>query len=127
MVDASAVGCLDRVLKCHGVWIAQVEPAVGLGHYDRELSIRREVEVVGIDDGNIFARLAGARIDARETALAAPFGIVRDLERLQIPRRDDMLRILADLVVIDDLVLRRIDNIHVVGLYIRYINARQRI
>ena len=52
-------------------------------------------------------------------------GVVRDPQRAQVPRRHDVLRIEADLELVDDLERRRIDHVDVVRLDVRHVDARQ--
>ena len=72
VVDARAIGHLDRGLQLHRVRVAEVEPLAGLGHDDGRLAVGREVHVVGVVDGDRLPRLAGVRIDRGERAVGVP-------------------------------------------------------
>src|SRR5215472_13123139 len=86
MVDPGAVWGLDRLLQRHRIRIAKIEALAALGNDDRRLSVWREVQIVGVVDGNGVAGLAGLRIDRRQTtAGAAVLGVVRNPQGLQIP------------------------------------------
>ena len=56
-------------------------------------------------------------------------GVVGDPQRLQVPRRHDVLRVEADLELVDDLQRRRVDHVDVVRLHVaarRRATARRR-
>ena len=65
-------------------------------------------------------------IDRRQAALGRVLGVVGDPERLQVPRRHDVLRVEADLEAVDDLEGRRVDDVDVVRLQVGNVDARQR-
>ena len=52
-------------------------------------------------------------------------GVVGDPQRLQVPRRHDVLRVEADLELVDHLERRRVDHVDVVRLHVRHVDARQ--
>ncbi len=97
-----------------------------LGDHDGLLAIRREVHVVRIVDHHRLARLAGHRIDRRQAAVGAAFGVVGHPQRLQIPRRHHMLRAVADRKFVQHLEGGRIDDVDVIRTQIGHIDARQR-
>ena len=101
MVDPRARH-LDGVVERKRVRVAEVEAVQPLGDDDRVATVGREVHVVGIVDRDRAAGLARARVDRRQ----AVAGVVRHVERPQVPRRDDVLRQPADVEVLDDLVRR---------------------
>ena len=108
MVDAAAARRLDRVLQRHRVRIAEVEALLRLRDHDGALAVGREVHVVGIVaprsacPGLPVVGSIGVRLP-----LVGALGIVGDPERLQVPRRHDVLRVEADLELVDDLERRR--------------------
>ena len=61
----------------------------------------------------------------RQAALGRVLGVVRHPQRAQVPRRHDVLRVEADLELVDDLERRRIDHVDVVRLDVRHVHARQ--
>ena len=65
-------------------------------------------------------------IDRRQAAVGAALGVVGHPERLEVPRRHDVLRVDADPEPVDDLERGRIDHVDVVGLHVRHVDARQR-
>src|SRR5262249_3199189 len=86
MVDPGAVWGLDRLLQRHRMRIAKIEALAALGDDDRRLSVWREVQIVGVVDGNGVAGLAGIRIDRRQTtAGAAVLGVFRNPQGVQVP------------------------------------------
>ena len=91
-----------------------------------ELPVGREVHVVRVVDGDGLARLARRGIDRRQAAVGAPLGVVGHPERLQVPRRHDVLRVDADPEPVDHLERGGIDHVDVVGLQVRHVDARQR-
>ncbi len=117
----------QRLLQCHLDGIAKIETLEPLGDDDRGTAIQREVEVVGILHRDRLAGLAGLRIDRGQAALRAPQPVVVDPQRLQIPGRDDVLRLPADPISVDDLERLGVDHIDVVGAQIGHVDARQRV
>ena len=103
-----------------------VQPFQRLGDDDRRLPVGREIHVVGIVYRDRLAWLAGLGIDRRQTAVDAVLGIVGDEKCLQVLRRHDVLRVVADLEGVDDLERVRIDHRYGVGKPIGHIDPRQR-
>ena len=81
------------------VRVAEVEPVQALGDDDREPAVRREVQVVGVGDGNGAAGPRRPRIDRRDRVAL----VVQHVQRLQVPRGRDVLRQRADRELPDDL------------------------
>ncbi len=127
VVDAAAASRGDRELHLHRLRIAEVEPLQFLGHDDRVLAVGRPIDVVGIVDRDRLARLAGQGIDRRQAAVGAAFGVVGDPQRLEVPRRHDVLRIAADLERVDHLQRRGVDHRHRVRTPVGDIDPRQRV
>ncbi len=125
MIDSRAARHVDRVLKRHRRRIAEVEPLQRFGDDNRRFPVRREIHVVGIVDGNRLAGLARLRIHGREAAALRVLGVVGHPQRAQIVRRNHVLRVEADLELVDDLVRCRIDHVDVVGLQVRDVDTRQ--
>ena len=121
MVDTRA-GNVERVMELERVRVAEVETVQPFGHDDRVAPVRREVHVVRIVDRNRPPRLAGARIDRRQRVAL----VVRDVERLQVPRRDDMLREDAHAEVLDDLERPLVDHVDRVAVAVRHVDQRLR-
>ena len=95
-----------------------------LGDDDRVPAVGREVQVVRIGHGDRRpARQAGVRVDRREAVAV----VVVDVERLQVPRRRDVLGQRADREVLDDLHGRRIDHVDRVRLAVRHVHQRPRL
>ncbi len=115
-------GTVQRRLHRHRVRIAEIEPLEGLGDDDRRLAVGREVHVVRIVDLDRRSGLARSRIDRREAAVASFSALLATHKRAHVPRRDDVLRIDADLEPVDDLERRRIDHVDVVGLDVRHVD-----
>jgi len=78
-----------------------------LGDDDRVAPVGGEVHVVRVVDRDVRAVFACARIDRRQ----AVAGVVRDVEHLQVPRRNDVLRQAADREVVDDPERARVDHV----------------
>ena len=86
-------GTVQRVVEREGVRVAEVEAVEPLGDDDRVPPVGGEVHVVrDRRPGSARPGLPVRRVDRRE----AVAGVVRDVERLQVPRRDDVLRQAAD-------------------------------
>ena len=104
------------------VRVAEVEALQALGDDDRAAAVRREVEVVRIGDGPRAATTSGSRIDRRQrVALVAV-----DPERVQVPRRRDVLWLGRNAEAADDLERLRIDLVDRVALRLRDVDAIQR-
>ena len=116
---------LDRVLLGHRLRVAEVQTLPRLGDHDRGLAVGREVHVVRVVDRERLAGLAGLGVDRRQAAVGAALGIVGDPQRLQVPRRHDVLRADADLEAIDHLQRRRIDHVNVIAAQVGHIDARE--
>ena len=125
VVDAGAARGRQRSLQRHRVRIAEIEPLEPFGDDDRGAAIRREIEVVGILHRDRLTRLAGSRIDRRQTALRTAQPVIVDPQGLQIPGRDDVLRLTPDTEPVDDPERHGIDDIDVVRSQVRHIDARQ--
>ena len=76
----------------------------------------------GSSTGIVRAGLAGTRVDRRQ----AVAGVVRDVERAQVPGRDDVLRESADGEVLDDPERARVDHVDGVALAVRNVDERSR-
>ena len=120
MVDSRAVD-VERVAEAEGVGIAEVEPVQRLGDDDREAPVGGEVHVVRVVDRDRGAGLARPRVDRSE---AVP-RVVRDVERLQVVGRDDVLRQAADREVRDDPERPRVDDVDRVRLRVRDVEPRE--
>src|SRR4029077_2841261 len=59
MIDAAALARRDRRLQRHRRRVAEIEALVRFGNDDRRASIRREIHVVRVVDGNRLAGLPG--------------------------------------------------------------------
>ena len=83
------------------VRVAEVQPCVALGDDDRVAPVGREVHVVGIARPGSCASASPVcgLISVKRVA-----GVVRDIQVLEVVRRDDVLRQPPDREVIDDLV-----------------------
>ena len=95
--------------------VAEVEAREPLGDDDRVAAVRGEVHVVRVVDRDRAARAAGSRVD-RSQAVA---DVVGDVERSQVPRRDDVLGQQPDREVLDDLERARVDHVDGVALGVR--------
>ena len=104
-----------------GVRVAEVEPAKPLCDDDRKLAIGREVQVVGVGDGNGAAGPRRPRIDRRDRVAL----VVQHIERLQVPRGRDVLRQCADRELPDDLQAARVDDVDRVAVAVRDVDARE--
>ena len=76
----------------------------------------------GSSTGIVRPGLAGARVDRRERVAA----VVRDVQRLQVPRRHDVLRQPADGEVLDDLERALVDHVDGVAVAVRDVDERPR-
>jgi hypothetical protein len=61
-----------------------------------------EIHVVRIVHRDVLAGRAGERIDGRDAAVVAAFGVIVDPERFQIPGRHDMLWVDAYFKLVGD-------------------------
>ena len=125
VIDPGAARNGDRILQRHRLRVAEVQALHGFGHHDRRLPVGREVHVVGIVDGDRLPRLSRHRIDRRHAATRRVLGVVRHPQRAQVPRRNDVLRVEADFELADDRERGRVDDVDIVGLDVRHIDARQ--
>ncbi|MNQ11382.1 hypothetical protein D3C85_242680 [compost metagenome] len=125
MVDAAALGRVDRILHGHGLRIAEIEAVARFCHDDGGLAIRRVIHIVGIIDGHFLARLARQRVDRRQAALVRALGIVRHPQGTQVPRRHDVLRTAADLELVDHFQAVLVDHVDVVRAQIGHVNPAQ--
>ena len=100
-------GISDR----HGVGVAEVQPLHALGHHDREASVGREVEVVGVFDRDGRTGFSRRRVDGDEVVAQ----VVGRVQRLQVVGRDDVLGLFADGEVADDLHRPGVDDVNGVG------------
>ena len=91
VVDAAARH-RQRVADAERVRVAEVEPVQALGDDDREPAVGREVQVVGVGDGNGAAGPRRPRIDRSDRVAL----VVQHVQRLQVPGRRDVLRQRAD-------------------------------
>ena len=112
----------ERMVQAEAVRVTEVEPMEPFGDDDRIPPVRCEVHVVRVVDRNRRARLAGLRIDRRQAVAE----IVRDVERLQVVRRCDVLRERTDGEVFDDLEGLRVDHVDGRALAVGDVDARQR-
>src|SRR5205823_14772203 len=110
VVDAGAARGGQRLLQGHLDRIAKIEPLEPFGDDNRGAPIRREIEIVRILDRDRLAGLAGLRIDRGQAALWTAQPVIVDPQRLEIPRRDDVLRLPADAKAIDHLELLGVDH-----------------
>ena len=78
MIDAAAVRRFDRILERHRVRVAKVEPLMRFGDDDGRAAVWRKIHIIRIVDGNTFAGLAGERVDRRDAAVGAAFGVIVD-------------------------------------------------
>ena len=58
--------------------IAEIEPLARFGDDDCRAPVGRKVHVIRVIHWNIFSRFARRRIDGRDAAVVAAFGIVVD-------------------------------------------------
>ena len=75
----------------------------------------------GSSTGIVAPGLAGARVDRRQVLPE----VVRDVERLQVPRGDDVLRQRADREVLDDLERALVDHVDGVAVAVRDVDVRR--
>ena len=97
--------------------------AVAFGDHDRVGPVGREVHVVR--DRRPGSCASGLPVSGSIGGQRVP-GVVRDVQVLEVVRRDDVLRQPTDREVIDDLVGRRIDHVDRVRLRIRHVDPRPR-
>ena len=126
MVDTAALRRGQRALQLERDRVAEIKPLVGLGYDDGFLAVGRPVHVVGVVDRGVLARLAGQRIDRREAAVAPALGVVGDVERAQVPRRHDVLRVDADREGGEHLQRLGVDHRDRVGAPVGHVDAHQR-
>ena len=127
VIDPRALRHGNRALEGHGLRVAEIEPLECLRDHDGRAAVRREVHIVGIVDGHGLARLARGRIDGGEAPVGAPLRIVRDPERLEVPRGHDVLRIDSHLELVENLEGHRIDDVDIIGLEIGHVDAGERL
>ena len=120
MVDADAIN-VKRMNERERVRVAKVEAGESLGNDDRVLPVGREVHVVRILNGDVRTRMPGHGIDRRQRVAA----VVRDVEGLQVPRGNDVLRQPPDREVVDDPGGRRVDDINRVAERVRHVHPRR--
>ena len=89
-------GDVERALERHRLRVEEVEALARLGDDDRRLAVGREVHVVRVVDGRtgppglpVFGSIGVSVPSVRA------LGVVRDPQRLEVPRRHDVLRVQA--------------------------------
>jgi hypothetical protein len=96
------------IVQPHCMRVTKIEPLRTLRHDHGVPTIRREIEVVRIFDGNAFPFLACHGIDRRKAVAA----IVSDPKRAQVVRRDNMLRERRRYEGSLDAIRRRVEHGH---------------
>ena len=108
VVDAGARD-VEPVAEGKCVRVTEVEMALRLGHDDCPPAVGHEVHVVRVGDGDVgTGTTPGAGIDRRK----AVRDVIGGVEPLHVPRRHDVLRVVAGAEVVDDLHRRRVDDVH---------------
>ena len=106
--------------------VAEFEPPHRLGDHDRRLAVRGEIHVVGIGHVDRLAELAGLRVDRHHVGVAAAIAdVARHPQRLQIPRRHDVLGARNGVEALDHLEGLGVDDVDLSGDEIGRIDARQ--
>ena len=94
-----------------------------LGDRDRRAAVRGEVHVVRVDHRDRCPGRAGLRVDRGDRVP----DVVGGVERLHVPRRDDVLHLAApDRERVDHLERARVDHPDVAGLRVRHVDQRLR-
>ena len=104
------------------VRVAEVEPRQALRDDDRVSAVRCEVHVVRVVDRDRLSRCSGPRIDRRD----AVADVVEDVERLQIPRRRDVLGKPADRELAHDPEGAGVDLVDGVAEAVGHVDERPR-
>ncbi len=68
VIDPAASGGVELALQLHGVGIAELQPAPGLGDHDGGAAVGGEVHVVGVRDRDRADGLGRLRIDLGQAA-----------------------------------------------------------
>ena len=107
-------------MQLERVRVAEVEPVQPFCDDDRVPPVGREVHVVRVVDRERASGPAGARVYRRERVTH----VVRHVQRLQVPRRDDVLRERAHGEMLDDPECALVDHVDRVAVAVRNVDVR---
>lgn len=125
VIDAGALGRRQRSLQHHRVRIAEFQTLQVFGDDDRIAPVRREVHIISVGHLDDCAGLAGFRVDGHENSRQIALGRSDNPQSLQIPRRNNVLGISTDNIIIHDFEADRIDHIDVSRFYVGHVDPRQ--
>jgi hypothetical protein len=114
---------LHRLDPLPGGRVVEVQPPVVLGDHEGIPAVRGEVEVVHVLDADDLPWLAGARVDRQHRAARNTAG--RDIERRQVVRGHDVLRLRAAVEPVNHTEGGRVDDVDVVAVRVRHVDERE--